>query len=138
MLNYSQHYLEDRLAILLGGRVAENLVFNESSYGDADDLKQATHLARHMISEWGMSDVLGPITYRETEQNFLGQEVNPARLYSEHTAEIIDDEVARLIKTSEQRALTVQQQHRDKLDQLAAALLDQETLGEEGILAILG
>ena len=137
MLNYAQHYLEDRLAILLGGRVAENLVFEEASSGAADDLKQATHLARHMIQEWGMSTVLGPVTYRETEQNFLGQEVSPPRIYSEHTAEIIDAEIARLIKASEQRALTVQQQHRDKLDKLAAALLEQETLGEEEITAIL-
>ncbi|MDP4911346.1 MAG: ATP-dependent zinc metalloprotease FtsH, partial [Pseudomonadales bacterium] len=137
MLNYSQHYLEDRLAILLGGRAAESLIFAEVSSGAADDLKQATHLAQHMIAEWGMSAVLGPVTYRETEQNFLGQEVTPPRLYSEHTAEIIDAEVTGLIKAGEMRALAVLQQHRQHLDTLAQHLLEQETLGEEEITAIL-
>jgi cell division protease FtsH len=138
MLNYSQHYLEDRLATLLGGRAAESLIFDEVSSGAADDLKQATHLAQHMIAEWGMSDVLGPVTYRETEQNFLGQEVTPPRSYSEHTAEIIDAEVASLIRAGEARALDVLKQYRSHLDNLAQHLLEQETLGEEEITAILG
>ncbi|MEO2172777.1 MAG: ATP-dependent zinc metalloprotease FtsH [bacterium] len=107
MLNFSQHYLEDRLAILLGGRAAENLVFQEVSSGAANDLKEATHLARHMISEWGMNENLGPITFSESEQNFLGREFTPSREISDHTAEMIDDEVAKLIQTSENRAIEV-------------------------------
>jgi cell division protease FtsH len=140
MLNYSQHYLEDRLAILLGGRVAESLIFDEVSSGAADDLKQATHLARHMIAEWGMSDTLGPITYAETESNFLPQDgfSTSSRIYSEHTAEIIDAEVERLIRESEQRAVAVLQDFHAELDQLAAALIDQETLNEVDVDAILG
>ncbi|MFT7131554.1 MAG: cell division protease FtsH [Cyclobacteriaceae bacterium] len=140
MLNYSQHYLEDRLAILLGGRVAESLIFDEVSSGAADDLKQATHLARHMIAEWGMSDTLGPITYAETESNFLQQDgfITSSRIYSEHTAEIIDAEVERLIRESEQRAVAVLQEFHAKLDQLAEALIDQETLNEADVDAILG
>ncbi len=133
MLNYSQHYLEDRLAILLGGRVAENLVFEEVSSGAADDLKQATHLARHMISEWGMNENLGPITFREAEQNFLGQDLTSNRDYSEHTAEMIDEEVSRLILENEKRALVVQEAHRDQLDSLASALLEFESLNEDEI-----
>jgi cell division protease FtsH len=137
MLNFSQHYLEDRIAILLGGRAAEVLVFDEVSSGAADDLKQATHLARHMISEWGMNDNIGPITYRETEQNFLGQEQASAREYSDHTAEVIDDEVSKLIKANEARALNVQREQREQLDALANALLEHETLDEEEIKALL-
>ncbi|HIG41704.1 MAG TPA: hypothetical protein EYQ14_14390 [Gammaproteobacteria bacterium] len=106
-MNFSQHYLEDRLAILLGGRAAENLVFQEVSSGAANDLKEATHLARHMISEWGMNENLGPITFSESEQNFLGREFTPSREISDHTAEMIDDEVAKLIQTSENRAIEV-------------------------------
>jgi cell division protease FtsH len=140
MLNYSQHYLEDRLAILLGGRVAENLIFDEVSSGAADDLKRATHLARHMIAEWGMSDTLGPVTYAETESNFLGQDSfnGSNRAYSEHTAEIIDAEIAHLIKENEQRAVTILNQFHDKLDALAEALINQETLNETEVNAILG
>jgi cell division protease FtsH len=137
MLNFSQHYLEDRIAILLGGRAAEILVFDEVSSGAADDLKQATHLARHMISEWGMNEKLGPITYRETEQNFLGQEHASAREYSDHTAEVIDDEVSKLIKANEARALSVQSERRAQLDALASALLEHETLDEAEIKALL-
>jgi cell division protease FtsH len=139
MLNYSQHYLEDRLAILLGGRVAENLIFDEVSSGAADDLKRATHLARHMIAEWGMSAMLGPVTYAETDSSFLEQSrLNvSSRAYSEHTAEIIDAEVERLIKENEQRAITVVQNFRIKLDQLAEALINQETLNAMEVDTIL-
>lgn len=137
MLNFSQHYLEDRIAILLGGRAAEILVFDEVSSGAADDLKQATHLARHMISEWGMNENIGPITYRETEQNFLGQEHASAREYSDHTAEVIDEEVSKLIKANEARALSVLREKREKLEALADALLEHETLDEDEIKALL-
>ena len=138
MLNFGQHYLEDKLAILLGGRTAENLVFNEVSSGAADDLKQATRLARHMISEWGMSENLGPVSYGETEKSFLSHEFTASREISDHTAELIDEEVVKLIMVSENRAISVQESHRDQLDSLASALLEHESLSAENIASILG
>jgi cell division protease FtsH len=137
MLNYSQHYLEDRLVILLGGRTAELVVFDEVSSGAADDLKQATHLAKHMITEWGMSDALGPVTFQESEENFLGHE-QMQHEYSDSTAEKIDGEISRIIKQSEDRAVALLQAHRDQLDLLADGLMHHETLNEEQILQLLG
>jgi cell division protease FtsH len=86
-LNYGQHYLEDRISIMLGGRCAEKLVFDEVSSGAANDLQQATTLARHMVTEWGMNEELGPLSFQHPEQTFPGQELILRKDYSEHTAE---------------------------------------------------
>ena len=136
-LSFGQHYLEDRIAIMLGGRCAEQLIFNEVSSGAANDLKQTSLLAKHMVSEWGMSKALGPLSFHGDEQSFPGQEFLLRKDYSEHTAELIDEEVKRLVTENEQRAKSVIEQHQDSLEILALALLERETLSDKDILELL-
>jgi cell division protease FtsH len=136
--SYGQHYLEDRIAIMLGGRSAENLVFDEVSSGAANDLQQATELARHMVTEWGMNESLGAMSYRHPEQSFPNQEFALHKDYSEHTAEMIDTEVRKLITSNEQRALATLKEHRAQLDTVATALLEKETLSDIEIEELLG
>lgn len=127
--NLQQSYLLDRIGVMLGGRIAEQLVFGEVSSGAEDDLKQATRLAQHMITHWGMSDTLGPVAFRRGEEHiFLGREITQARDFSEHTAQIIDDEIRKLLKTIEQHVNQLLADHRKQLDDLANALLEKETL----------
>ena len=135
---YGQHYLEDRISIMLGGRCAEQLVFDEVSSGAANDLQQATTLARHMISEWGMSDKLGPLSFHSPDESFPGQQMLAGKGYSEHTAELIDEEVSKLIRTNEERTKFILAEHRDELDSIAAALLEKESLSEQDLIELLG
>ncbi|MBI1424983.1 MAG: ATP-dependent zinc metalloprotease FtsH [Gammaproteobacteria bacterium] len=132
--NLQQSYLRDRIGVLLGGRTAERLVFGEVSSGAEDDLKQATRLAQHMITHWGMSERLGPVAFRRGEEHiFLGREMAQARDFSEHTAQIIDDEIRKLVKEVEQEVIQLLTAHRTQLDALATALLEKETLGASEI-----
>jgi len=125
--------LESELAVAFGGRVAEEIVFQRISTGASNDIKQATELAQQMIRSWGMSDELGPLSYAQgEEQVFLGREIAQHRDYSEATAQRIDNEVTRLIKTAYDRAKVVLKEHLDILHSLANLLLEQETvLGKE-------
>jgi len=136
--NLSYRYLRDRLAILLGGRVAEKLTFEEYTTGAANDLKEATKLARRMICQWGMSERLGPFTCQIGEEHvFLGREISQERDHSEHTARIIDEETQSLIKEIEnivEKKLIDQQA---ALDALAEALLEHETLEDHEVDRIL-
>ncbi len=136
-LNYGQHYLEDRIAIMLGGRCAEQLVFDEVSSGAANDLQQATVLARHMVKEWGMNESLGPLNFDSPEQSFPGHELLGGRAYSEHTAELIDDEVSQLVLKNEARTRAVLTDRREQLDLIATALLEKESLSDKDIGALL-
>ena len=137
--NLRQSYLRDRIGVMLGGRVAERLIFNEVSSGAENDLKQATRLARHMVTHWGMSDKIGPIAFRRGEEHiFLGREMTQQRDYSEHTAQIIDDEICALVKGIEKEINTLLEAHRPQLESLAEALLEKETLKAEEIQAIVG
>jgi cell division protease FtsH len=136
-LNYGQHYLEDRISIMLGGRSAEKLVFNEVSSGAANDLQQATMLARHMVTEWGMNESLGPLSFQSPDQSFPGHELLGQKDYSEHTAELIDEEVSNLITTNEARTIEVLEQHREQLDIIASALLEKESLSDTDISSLL-
>jgi len=127
--NLQESYVRDRIGVMLGGRTAEQLVFNEVSSGAEDDLKQATRLAQHMVTHWGMSDKLGPVAFRRGEEHiFLGREMTQARDYSEHTAQIIDDEIRNLIKEIEQQVTQLLDKHRAQLTAIAEALLEKETL----------
>ena len=127
--NLQQSYLRDRIGVLLGGRTAERLVFGEVSSGAEDDLKQATRLAQHMITHWGMSERLGPVAFRRGEDHiFLGREMTQARDFSEHTAQIIDDEIRKLVKEIEQSVIQLLTSHRSQLEALANSLLEKETL----------
>ncbi|SDK30710.1 ATP-dependent zinc metalloprotease FtsH [Microbulbifer yueqingensis] len=131
-------YLYDRIGVMLGGRVAEQVVFGEVSSGAESDLKQATSLAQHMVAQWGMSDRLGPVAFRRGEEHvFLGREIAQPKDFSEHTAQVIDEEVGELISKIEERVRELLEQQRDKLDALAEALLEKETLEAAEIQAII-
>ncbi|MEJ2154390.1 MAG: ATP-dependent zinc metalloprotease FtsH [Desulfobacteraceae bacterium] len=125
--------LEGELAVAFGGRVAEEIVFNRISTGASNDIKQATELAQQMVRNWGMSDELGPLSYSKgEEQVFLGREIAQHRDYSESTAQKIDDEISRLIKSAFEKAKTVLEEHLDLLHALSDLLLEKETvLGKE-------
>jgi cell division protease FtsH len=134
--SYSADWVCDRIAMALAGRLAEEIVFNQLTTGAADDFKKATQLARSMVTEWGMSTRLGPLSYVEKEETgFLGQSYH--KEYSEQTAKEIDDEVRRIINAQYDRAKTVLEENREKLDAFAEALLERETLGRDEIEAIM-
>ena len=133
-----ESFLRDRITILLGGRIAEKIVFGELSSGAEDDLKQATILARRMISQWGMSEKLGPVAFRRGEEHiFLGREMAQQRDFSEHTAQLIDDEILKLVGELEKKAQEVLSEHREQLNALAEALLENEILEADQIQALV-
>lgn len=124
-----ESYLRDRIGVILGGHVAENLVFGEVGTGAEHDLKQATQLARRMVANWGMNEEMGPVAYQQGEQHpFLGRELSHPRDYSERTAYQIDLEVRKLLAEIADHVRNIMQEHRDSLDALAAALLEEEAL----------
>jgi cell division protease FtsH len=130
--------LEGMLTGLMGGRVAEELVFGDITTGAQSDIKQATRLARLMICEWGMSPALGPQNFSTREEVlFLGREVSRSMEISEETARRIDEEVSRLLREAHQRAVELLRQHRDKLDLLTQLLLERETLDGVEVAAIV-
>ena len=138
-LSISEPELRDHLAVLLAGRAAERLIYNESTVGAENDLERATGLARRMVMNWGMSDRLGPVSYKLSEEDpFLAREMHQQRQFSEHTMELIDDEVGRILREQSDRAYQTIENQRGKLEQLAEALLAKEELDEPEIEAILG
>jgi cell division protease FtsH len=125
-------YLEDELVKILGGRMAEKLVYDEVSSGAADDLSRATEMARKMVREWGMSDRIGPMAWKSHEQVFLGEDMGRGSDYSDGMANLIDSEIENILRDAESRCLELLTEHREKLDILAAALLSRETIdGDE-------
>ena len=124
----SRHHLEDSLCMRMGGRVAELLVYGDLSTGAADDLQQNTDLATRMVREWGMSKEIGPMAWGPNNQVFLGEDLMHTRDYSDHTSQIIDDEVERILREQEVRAIEVLTLHRRGLESLTRALLEHETL----------
>ena len=128
----------DRLAMMLGGRTAEEMVFTDPTTGASNDIKQATDLARRMVMEWGMSDRLGPMKYGEPQgEVFLGRDYTHQRDFSDEVASIIDEEVRKLITRAHDEARAILTTHREALDRLATALIEQETLDESEIRALL-
>lgn len=138
--NLGQHDMNARLAMLLAGRTAEKLKFDEYSAGAENDLKEATRLARRMVTHWGMSPRLGPVAYHTSEDHpFLGREiVQDHRPFSEHTAQIIDEEVAKILHVAADRARQILTERRQELERLSEALLDREELDEREIEALIG
>ena len=135
---YSKTYIEGRLAILMGGRAAEELIFNELTTGAGNDIEQATQIARKMVCEWGMSDVLGPMTFgKKNEEIFLGREIQSHRDYSEVTARMIDEEVVRIVRKAQSTAEQVLNDNIDLLHNLAKALLEHETIDGAEVDAIM-
>ncbi len=128
----SRQHLEDALCMRMGGRVAELLVYGDLSTGAADDLQRNTDLARRMVREWGMSKEIGPMAWGSNNQVFLGEDLMHTRDYSDHTSQMIDDEVERILREQEARAIEVLTLHRRGLEALTRSLLEHETIdGEE-------
>jgi hypothetical protein len=125
---YQKEYILDRLAVNLGGRAAEMLVFGTMSTGASNDLVSATELARKMVREWGMSDRLGPMAWGEQGMVFLGEDLVKAHEYSDETARVIDEEVQRILEEQDARAREVISKNRPALDALAEALKAKETI----------
>ncbi|MBX9943091.1 MAG: ATP-dependent zinc metalloprotease FtsH, partial [Reyranella sp.] len=139
-LSHTKQFLESRLAILFGGRTAEDIIFGPENVttGAASDIQMATQTARAMITAFGMSDKLGRVRYQANEQElFLGHAVTQTQNVSEATAQIIDQEVRRLIEEAEARARTILTERLDELHKIAKALLEYETLGTEEIGQVL-
>ncbi|MBU1275096.1 MAG: ATP-dependent zinc metalloprotease FtsH [Proteobacteria bacterium] len=135
---YSRDYLVNNLAVLLGGRSAEELVLDTFTTGAGNDLERATELARKMVCEWGMSEAMGPLTFgKREEQIFLGRELSQHRDYSEETARSIDHEIKRLVTEAHTGAKAILHDHLEVLHKMAGALLVEETLDAEAVLAIV-
>jgi cell division protease FtsH len=126
---YSKEYFEDVICRAMGGRVAEKIVFGHINSGAANDLEQATSIARRMVREWGMSDAVGPMAWSGHQQVFLGEDLmTQGREYSDDTARLVDTEIARILHEQEARAHEELLKHRRALDLVAEALLEHETI----------
>ncbi len=135
---YSRSKFLALICTALGGRVAEDLVFGEITTGASNDLKQVTQIARAMVTEYGMSDALGPRVYGQRQELvFLGREISEQRDYSDAIAQQIDEEVRRIVDSELQRAVDILNRYREKLDQIAEELMDRETLEAEEVIALM-
>jgi cell division protease FtsH len=132
--NYSRDYLNDQIAILLGGRIAEEITMDSLTTGAGNDLERSTELARRMVCEWGMSDAMGPLTFgKKEEQIFLGREIAQHQDYSEDTALKIDQEVKRFVTDNYQRSHRILSENKDTLVKIAEALLAREVLDADQV-----
>ena len=137
-LEYSKEWCLDTTTHLLGGRVSEELVLNRIGTGAANDIKESSKLVRRMVMQWGMSTSLGPIAFGDhNEQIFLGKEIAVRKDYSEHTSQLIDDEVKRIIMDCFNRAKVILTEHEEDLHRIANALLERESLDSDDIRILL-
>ncbi len=135
---YTRTFLENNLVVFLGGRVAEELIFNEMTTGAGNDIERATKMARKMVCEWGMSDAIGPMNIGEQgEEVFIGREWAHSRNYSEETARLVDAEVKRIMEEARQRARQLLEDNMEQLHKIADALLERETISGADIEALL-
>ena len=135
---YKRSYVEGRLAILMGGRSAEMVIFNEMTTGAGNDIEQATQISRKMVTEWGMSDLLGPMTFgKKNEEIFLGREIQSQRDYSEVTARMIDEEISRIVRDSQRIADEILRKNIEILHRIAEELLKYETIDSIDLEKIL-
>jgi cell division protease FtsH len=138
-VSMSQSELHDELVMLLGGRAAEKLIYDQTTVGAENDLERATSLARRMVTHWGMSSKLGPVSYKTSDDDpFLGREIHQQRQFSEHTQEMIDDEVSQILKLADNRAFKMLEEKKDLLEGLKVGLMKREELDEKEIEEILG
>jgi cell division protease FtsH len=136
--NYSREYLYDQIAILLGGRLAEELTRGDITTGAGNDLDRATELARRMVCEWGMSDEMGPLTFgKKEEQIFLGREIAQHQDYSEDTAIRIDQEIKRIVTHQFVRSRALLDANRGTLQKIADELLVREVLDADQVKALV-
>ena len=135
---YTRDYVEGRLAILMGGRSAEMLIFNQMTTGAGNDIEQATEISRKMVVEWGMSDLLGPMTFgKKNEEVFLGREIQSNRDYSEVTARMIDEEVSRIVREAQRASEEILRKDIEVLHRIAKELLKYETVDSKDLEKIL-
>ncbi len=135
----SESELRDQLVVLLAGRAAEKLIYDEITVGAENDLERATSMARRMVTHWGMSPKLGPVSYKTSEEDpFLGREMHQSRQFSEHTQEMIDDEVTKILLNASARAADLLGEKREQLDQLKDSLIEREELTEKEIEELIG
>jgi cell division protease FtsH len=136
--NYTRDYLNDQIAILLGGRIAEEITLNGMTTGAGNDLERSTELARKMVCEWGMSDAMGPLTFgKKEEQIFLGREIAQHQDYSEDTAIRIDQELKRIVTNNYDRARQLLERSRQALDRITEELLAREVLDADQVRRIV-
>ena len=138
-VSMSQTQLEDHLVVLLAGRAAEHLIYDETTVGAENDLERATSMARRMVTRWGMSEKLGPVNYKLSDEDpFLGREIHAQRQFSEHTMEMIDKEVTNFLHRASERAGEFLVEYRQQLEIVTLALLEREELSENDLTEIIG
>ncbi|HMP78565.1 MAG TPA: ATP-dependent zinc metalloprotease FtsH [Pirellulaceae bacterium] len=138
-MSMTEAEIRDLLIMMLGGRAAEKLIYDQYTAGVEMDLERATQMARRMVTRWGMSPRLGPVSFKLTDEDpFLGREIHQTRQFSEHTMETIDAEVMRILEEASQRAMEILVEHREQLERLTQALLEQEELTRDDIEALIG
>ncbi len=138
-VSHNESQIKAKLYTLMGGRAAERLVYDDLSTGAAMDLEQATRLVRKMVTQWGMSDRVGPVSFKSmSEHPFLGREMAEPRDHSEHMQQIIDEEVARILREADEHAYRLLDEHRDELERLTEALIEREVLTEGEITELIG
>ncbi len=138
-MNLSEHEIQDHLVMALAGRAAEMLIYNELTVGAESDLERATAIARKMVTSWGMSKKLGPVSYKMSDEDpFLGGQMHKARQFSEHTMEVIDDEVQEILHRAANNALELLKKNRDGLEAVTRALVESEELDRHEIEKLLG
>lgn len=138
-MSVSKRELDHQLIVLLGGRAAEKIIYNETCVGAENDLERATSIARRMVTHWGMSPKIGPVSYKTSDEDpFLGREIHQSRQFSEHTQELIDEEVARILLEADQKAEQLLREHRSELEKITRALLEHEELGEAELTDLIG
>tara|TARA_Y100000994_G_scaffold113410_1_gene93376 strand:+ start:395 stop:2365 length:1971 start_codon:yes stop_codon:yes gene_type:complete len=136
--NYSKNYLLGRLDILMGGRCAEKIIFNDTTTGAGNDIAVATDIAKKMVCEWGMSDSIGPLKYgSENQEVFLGKDYNEKRNTSDHISEIIDNEISNFIKNAEANAIRIINENMKSLHDISSALLENETIDASEFVEIV-
>jgi cell division protease FtsH len=139
-LSYSKQWCEARIAMSFGGRCAEQAIYGKDhlNTGAASDIMQATDLARRMVTEWGMSERLGPLRYNENQQEvFLGHAITQRQNMSEDTAKLIDEEIRRIVTEGEVRARAVVADHRKELEAITQALMEYETISGDEVQALV-
>ena len=138
-LHVGERRLHNHLAMTMGGRAAEKIIYDEFAAGAESDLKEASALARRMVSRWGMSDRIGPVAFRQSEEHpFLGKEIHEAREFSDETAHAIDEETAAILRRAEVTAVALLNERRDELELLTDQLMEHESLNRDDLIRLLG
>jgi cell division protease FtsH len=138
-MSMAESELRDQLVVLLAGRAAELIVYGEGTIGAQNDLERATAIARRMVTSWGMSETMGPVSFKMSDDDpFLGREMHQQRQFSEHTMERIDEEIGRILREAADRANKVLSDNREKLEELTRKLVEKEELDDEDLTVILG